>query len=132
MVTSLTNSGDSSPTWVVVNQISAQFEAVRHLDVIATLEYEQHGAHFDLIQTFVLVTHRQQGVGRHLVLAALDAIRDGGGTATPTCRFVFSVAAADRSYSSILQVNPDAAHRPRTGRRANQAHGRHRFWWRNR
>lgn len=92
---------------VVINPISAQFEALQRAETVGVLTYERVGAHFDLQHTFVAPEHRGRGVAGRLISATLDAIRAAGGTVTPSCSHIRSFVRDNPSYGTMVQAGAD-------------------------
>lgn len=104
---------------VVINPISAQFEALQRAETVGVLTYERVGAHFDLQHTFVAREHRGRGVADELISGTLDAIRSAGGTVTPSCSRVRSFVKGNPSYDSLVHPVAAALQRDLPGRSVN-------------
>ena len=96
----------SHPINVVINPITAQFEAVQRSEVAGILAYERAGTHFDLRHTFVPRNKRGNGIARVLVAGALSAIRASGGMVTPSCSYVRAFMEAHPEYEDLVSPDP--------------------------
>lgn len=114
------------PTWVVMNRISSQFEAVKNSEAVAVLGFRRTSKHFDLLHTYVLPEYRGRGLAHELLDAALDAIQFCEGTVTPHCGFVRRVLESDRTIYAAMVV-PIAEEERRSASRSERL-SHHRSW----
>jgi RimJ/RimL family protein N-acetyltransferase/predicted GNAT family acetyltransferase len=96
----------SDPIHVIINPISAQFEAIQRSETVGILAYERAGKHIDLRHTFVPPKQRGKGVAGVLVAGALDAIRRSGGTVTPSCSYVNTFVHDHAEYRDLRATEP--------------------------
>lgn len=74
--------------------------------VVGTAAYRKTGSQTTFTHTEVEDDMRGHGIGTELVGAALDDVRDHGGTAIPQCPFVAHVVREHADYLAV--VAPDA------------------------
>jgi len=91
---------------VIINPISAQFEAIQGSEAVGILAYERAGTHFDLRHTFVPRKQRGKGIAAVVVGGALAAIRSSGGTITPSCTYVSAFVRARPEYEYLINPQP--------------------------
>ncbi|WP_426244718.1 GNAT family N-acetyltransferase [Nocardioides sp. LHG3406-4] len=91
---------------VIINPISAQFEAIQCSEAVGVLAYQRAGTHFNLRHTFVSRKHRGRGIAGVLVPGALAAIRSSGGTITPSCAYVSAFVSERPEYEDLIDPEP--------------------------
>ncbi len=73
-------------------------------DAVAELVYEQEGSTLHFTHTFVPKPLEGQGIGRALMLGAIDYLRDEGLTMVPVCPYV--IAYAKKNYKTLSDLLP--------------------------
>lgn len=73
-------------------------------DSVAELIYEQKGRVLHFTHTLVPTPLEGQGIGRALILGALDYMRQEGFTMVPVCPFV--IAYAKKNYKTLMDLLP--------------------------
>src|ERR1044071_2016029 len=91
-------------TSVTDNAAASRFEITVDGELAGYLDYREHQGEYALPHTRVLTQFEGRGIGSELVVAALRAIGERGGTVLPYCPFVPKVI---RDHPELMELVPE-------------------------
>lgn len=92
-------------TVVTDNPSASRFEITVDDELVGFLDYREHEGEYAIPHTRVFPQFEGHGHGSHLVVKALEAIRDRDGTVLPYCPFVPKVI---RDHPELAELVPES------------------------
>jgi uncharacterized protein len=92
-------------TVVTENPSASRFEITVDEELVGYLDYRKNGREYAIPHTTVFPRFEGHGHGSTLVVQALEAIRDRGGTVLPHCWFVSRVM---REHPELTELVPES------------------------
>jgi predicted GNAT family acetyltransferase len=93
------------------NSDSVTYDAYVGDEVAGALVLERAGTRMILTHVTVSPEHQHQGIGGHLVQAALDEADENGLTVTPLCPFAVEYIADHKEFERLVDVDHPGRYR---------------------